>query len=83
MVRGMPAEKAGLLPGDRIVSVEGAAVETFAEMRAAIKRRGAAALALFLLTLDGLFTCRVLLITHDIDALTPRILLETMKRRTA
>ena len=43
---------------------------------------GAAALALFLLTLDGLFTCRVLLLTHDIDALTPRILLETMKRRT-
>ena len=45
--------------------------------------RTAAVLALFLLTLDGLFTCRVLLITHDIDALTPRILLETMKRRTA
>ena len=30
LVAGMPAEKAGLLPGDRIVSVEGAAVETFA-----------------------------------------------------
>ena len=44
---------------------------------------GAAALALFLLTLDGIFTCRVLLLTHDIDALTPRTLLETMKRRTA
>ncbi len=46
LVAGMPAEKAGLLPGDRIVSVEGAAVETFAEMRAAIKRRGAGTLAL-------------------------------------
>ena len=37
----------------------------------------------FLLALDGLFTCRVLLLTHDIDALTPHTLLETMKRRTA
>ena len=46
LVAGMPAEKAGLRPGDRIVAVEGAAVETFAEVRAAIKRRGAGALAL-------------------------------------
>ena len=44
---------------------------------------GAAALALFFLALDGLFTIRVLLATHDIDALTPRTLLKTMKRRTA
>lgn len=43
----------------------------------------AAVLAVFLITLDGIFTCRVLLLTHDIDALTPRTLLETMKRRTA
>lgn len=44
---------------------------------------GAAALALFFLALDGLFTIRVLLITHDIDALTPRTLFKTMNRRTA
>ena len=43
----------------------------------------AAVLAVFLITLDGIFTCRVLLLTHDIDALTPRTLLETIKRRTA
>ena len=43
----------------------------------------AAVLAVFLITLDGIFTCRVLLLTHDIDVLTPRTLLETIKRRTA
>ena len=43
---GMPAEKAGLRAGDRIVSVAGEAVETFAEMRAALARHGAAPLAL-------------------------------------
>ena len=43
----------------------------------------AAVLAVFLITLDGIFTCRVLLLTHYIDALTPRTLLETIKRRTA
>ena len=38
--------------------------------------------ALFFITLDGIFTCRVLLLTHDIDALTVRTLLRT-GRRTA
>ena len=42
----------------------------------------AAALALFCITLDGIFTVRVLLLTHDIDALTPRTLLR-QRRRTA
>lgn len=43
----------------------------------------AAAIALFAVTLDGIFTCRVLLTTRDIDALTPRRLLQIMKRRAA
>ena len=38
---------------------------------------------LFLLALDGLLTCRVLLLTRSIDALTPRAALRTLKRRTA
>ena len=38
---------------------------------------------LFFIALDGIFTARVLLLTHDIDALTPRALLRTLKRRTA
>lgn len=38
---------------------------------------------LFFIALDGIFTARVLLLTHDIDALTPRALLQTLKRRTA
>ncbi len=40
----------------------------------------AAVLAVFLITLDGIFTCRVLLLTHDIDALTPRTLLRQRRR---
>lgn len=43
----------------------------------------AAALAVFLVTLDGILTARVLLTTHDIDALTPRTLLRSKRRRTA
>lgn len=35
---------------------------------------------LFLLTLDGILTARVLLLTHDIDALTPSILIKKHKR---
>ena len=42
-----------------------------------------AALAVFLVTLDGILTARVLLTTHDIDALTPRTLLRSKRRRTA
>ena len=41
------------------------------------------ALAVFLVTLDGILTARVLLTTHDIDALTPRTLLRSKRRRTA
>ena len=40
----------------------------------------AGVLAVFLITLDGIFTCRVLLLTHDIDALTPRTLLRQRRR---
>ena len=46
VVAGKSAEKAGLLPGDLITSVGGVKIETFAEMRAEIKRRGAGELAL-------------------------------------
>ena len=42
----------------------------------------AAALATFLVALDGILTARVLLVTHDIDALTLRTLFE-IRRRTA
>lgn len=42
----------------------------------------AAALALFFITLDGILTCRVLLTTHDIDALRVQTLLPK-RRRTA
>ena len=43
---------------------------------------GAAALAMFLVVLDGILTARVLLVTRDIDALTPRTLIR-LRRRTA
>lgn len=43
---GKSAEKAGLQSGDLIVSVADVKVETFAEMRAEIRRRGAGELAL-------------------------------------
>ena len=38
---------------------------------------------LFFIMLDGIFAARMLLLTHDIDALTPRTLLQTLKRRAA
>lgn len=44
---------------------------------AALLPEWAAALAVFLVTLDGILTARVLLTTHDIDALTPRTLLRS------
>lgn len=46
LLPGKPAEKAGLRPGDRIAAVDGEPVETFAEVRAAIARRGAGTFAL-------------------------------------
>lgn len=43
----------------------------------------AAALALFCITLDGIFAVRVLLTTHDIDALRLRTLFQMRRRRAA
>ncbi len=46
LVPGKSAAKAGLQPNDQVISVAGVPVETFAEMRAEIKRRGAGELEL-------------------------------------
>ena len=58
-------------------------VQPVLEGYAALLPEWAAALAVFLVTLDGILTARVLLTTHDIDALTPRTLLRSKRRRTA
>lgn len=58
-------------------------VQPILEGYAALLPEWAAALAVFLVTLDGILTARVLLTTHDIDALTPRTLLRSKRRRTA
>ena len=58
-------------------------VQPVLEGNAALLPEWAAALAVFLVTLDGILTARVLLTTHDIDALTPRTLLRSKRRRTA
>jgi uncharacterized membrane protein len=58
-------------------------VQPVLEGYAALLPEWAAALAVFLVTLDGVLTARVLLTTHDIDALTPRTLLRSKRRRTA
>lgn len=58
-------------------------VQPVLEGYAALLPEWAAALAVFLVTLDGILTARVLLTTHDIDALTPRALLRSKRRRTA
>ena len=58
-------------------------VQPVLEGYAALLPEWAAALAVFLVTLDGILTARVLLTTHDIDALTPRRLLLIIRRRTA
>ena len=58
-------------------------VQPVLEGYAALLPEWAAALAVFLVTLDGILTARVLLTTHDIDALTPRTLLQSKRRRTA
>ena len=58
-------------------------VQPVLEGYAALLPEWAAALAVFLVTLDGILTARVLLTTHDIDALTPQTLLQSKRRRTA
>ena len=58
-------------------------VQPVLEGYAALLPEWAAALAVFLVTLDGILTARVLLTTHDIDALTPQTLLRSKRRRTA
>ena len=58
-------------------------VQPVLEGYAALLPEWAAALAVFLVTLDGILTVRVLLTTHDIDALTPQTLLQSKRRRTA
>lgn len=58
-------------------------VQPVLEGYAALLPEWAAALAVFLVTLDGILTARVLLTAHDIDALTPRTLLRSKRRRTA
>ena len=58
-------------------------VQPVLEGYAALLPEWATALAVFLVTLDGILTARVLLTTHDIDALTPRTLLRSKRRRTA
>ena len=58
-------------------------VQPVLEDYAAIFPIEAASFIVFLVTLDAILTARVLLITHDIDALTPRRLLRTERRRTA
>ena len=82
LVAGMPAEKAGLRPGDRIVAVEGAAVETFAEVRAAIKRRGAGALALGVARGGTNVTVR-LEATFDAEAGRPRVGFQVARQAAA
>ena len=57
-------------------------VQPVLENYAARLPAGAAALAMFLVVLDGILTARVLLVTRDIDALTPRTLIR-LRRRTA
>ena len=57
-------------------------VQPVLENYAARLPAGAAALAMFLVALDGILTARVLLVTRDIDALTPRTLIR-LRRRTA
>ena len=58
-------------------------VQPVLEGYAALLPEWAAALAVFLVTPDGILTARVLLTTHDIDALTPQTLLRSKRRRTA
>ena len=58
-------------------------VQPVLEGYAALLPEWAAALAVFLVTLDGVLTARVLLTTHDIDALTPRTLLLILTTSTA
>ena len=58
-------------------------VQPVLESYAALLPDEAAAFAVFLVTLDGILTARVLLLTHDIDALTPRTLFQIRRSRTA
>ncbi|MET3521524.1 MULTISPECIES: RIP metalloprotease RseP [unclassified Mesorhizobium] len=49
VVAGSPAEKAGILPGDRFVKVDGSAVETFADVQRLVQGRAGDAIAFTML----------------------------------
>jgi len=49
---GSPAEKAGILPGDRFVAVDGSKVETFADVQRLVSGRGGDAI-IFTMLRDG------------------------------
>ncbi|MDX8434305.1 RIP metalloprotease RseP [Mesorhizobium sp. M4B.F.Ca.ET.215.01.1.1] len=49
VVAGSPAEKAGILPGDRFVKVDGSTVETFADVQRLVQGRAGDAIAFTML----------------------------------
>ncbi|MDO5317464.1 MAG: RIP metalloprotease RseP [bacterium] len=82
VVAGKPAERAGLLTGDLITSVGDVKVETFAEMRAEIKRRGAGELDLGVLRGGTNLTLK-LSAEFDAEAGRPLVGFESMRLEAA